>query len=270
MADEPDVAEYEIWRPGTGQDPAKYLVDPGTVRLQEGQVKASPGSLRHGRPCLMNGNHLFVFPVGVEGFTRSGTATLGLHRYIGDNSVDGITVHYEEGRIELRGTFPGLTAQDTMVDCINVLRSPSPDPGLVLFAPGVFEQEQYVLPETWNFDHAEDDRTHSITYSITFVRIGEGGKVSDKHGAPPPPNPGTKTKPKGKPSQIFTIKDGARTLRQVAASVYGNQDLWQRLVDLNAGQLADWQRGNALNDAYNLPTYQLPTFRWPIGTQFRY
>jgi hypothetical protein len=221
--------------------------------------------MRHARPYIVSDDKFFVFPVGVEGFTRSGQATLGLHRYIGSNTVDGVTIHYEEARIELSGTLPGITAQDNMVDCINILRSKPNAPGLILYAPGIFEREQYVLAETWNFTHDPDDRTHSIAYTISLVRIGEGRAVTDKPGTPPPPNPAPNTKPKGKPSRIFVAKDGAQTLRAISKAVYGTQNRWGALVALNQGQLAKWNRTHP-----DIPTPQLPTFRWPIGTKFRY
>lgn len=259
----PDVAESEIWHPGTGQDPAKYLVNPGSVSAPG---KHSAGQLRHARPYLVSGNKIFIFPVGVEGFTRSGQSQLGLHHYIGGNAVDGVTIHFEEARIELTGMFPGISAQDAMVECINILRSQPREPGLVLYAPGVFEREQYVLPETWNFTHPEDDRTHSISYTISLVRIGEGGTAKDKKGIPPTPNPTTrKIKPRGKPSRIFTAKDGARTFRAISKIVYGNQNRWDRLVSLNQGQLNNWKKNHPA-----IPNHQLPTFRWPIGTKFRF
>jgi len=260
----PIISTPSRWRQNTGIDPAKYLIFPGTVRAPG---KHSPGNLRHARPYFANGSNLFVFPVGVEGFRRSGQATLGLHKYIGGNTSDGITIHYEEGRIELSGTFPGLTAQDNMVDCISMLRSRPVEAGLVLYAPGVFEREQYVLPESWDFSHDADDRTHSIPYSITLVRIGEGGKVKDPLGTPAPPQPSQKKiKPKGKPQRIYIIKDGVRTLRAVANEVYGNQNSWDRLVELNSGQLTAWRR----TQDKEVPSMQLPTYRWPIGTQFHY
>lgn len=267
MAD-PEIVKFEIWKPSTGQDPAKYLVDPGSV-VAPGQHSA--GQLRHARPYLVSDQAFFVFPVGVEGFTRSGQATLGLHHYIGGNTVEGVTIHFEEARIELSGTFPGITAQDNMVECINILRSQPASPGLVLYAPGVFEREQYILPESWNFTHDPADRSHSIDYTITLVRIGEGTKVPDKAGTPPPPNPSiTKRKPKGKPARIFIVKDNVRTLRAVAKAVYGDQSKWNKIVQLNQGQLASWQRGQGMNVANGLPSYQLPTYRWPIGTKFSY
>lgn len=251
------ISNGSIWRPGVGEDPAKYLINPGQVSAPG---KHTAGQLAHARPYIVNGNNIYVFPVGVEGFRRTGNATIGSHKYIGDNSVDGITTHYEEGRIYLSGTLPGLIAQDSMVACINILRTPSPDPGLVLYAPGVFEREQYVLAEEWDFDHDPDDRTHSIAYQITFLRIGEGSKVKDPKGSPPPPQPSISTT-KGKAVRIFVARDGAQTLRTISAIVYGDASKWTRLVVVNAVQSAP---------LVNIPSFQIPTYRFPIGTKFQY
>jgi hypothetical protein len=184
----------------------------------------------------------------VEGFRRSATSQLGLHHYIGDNAVDGITVHYEEARIELSGTFPGITSQDNMVACFNILRTPPQDPGLILCAPGVFDNEAYVLPESWDFTHDAEDRTHSIDYSITLVRIGDGRKLKDPHG--------------GAIRDVFTVKDNARTFRAIAKAVYKDPDRWNEILRLNGNTVGSWWS--------SIPAYQLPTYRWPVGTKFRY
>jgi hypothetical protein len=139
----------------------------------------------------------------------------------------------------------------------------------VIYAPGVFEREQYVLPENWDFSHEEDDRSHSISYTITFVRIGEGRKVSDPHGIPPPPQPGKKKIPKAKPIHIFHVRDGARTFKAIARGLPRLEQVG-RLVDLNRGQLAAFWRGEALNKRNHIPTHQLPYYRWPIRTKIRY
>jgi len=266
----PSEFDPQIWKPGTGQDPARYLVNPGKISAIG---KTTPGMFRHVRPYIASGNKFFDFPVGVEGFRRSGTASLGLHHYIGDNAVDGVVMHFEEARIELNGTFPGITAQRNMVDCINILRSTPPDPGLIIYAPGVFNREQYCLPESWEFTHEEDDRTHSIAYQITFVRLGEGRKVANPKGIPPPPQPGVKKKPKGKPHKIFKVRDGARTFRAIAKIVYKDANKWGNLVSLNKDFLesAKWRgTGTKKVKPQGIPTHSLPYYRWPIGTRFRY
>jgi hypothetical protein len=252
-----------IWKPGQGMDPAAYLVYPGTVNAPG---KATPGNLRHARPYIVNGSKLYAFPTGIEGFRRSGQAQLGLRHFIGDNTVDGITMHYEEARITLSGTFPGTTSQQNMVECINMLRSHTKERGLVLYAPGVFNREQFVLPENWDFTHDADDRTHSIDYTITFVRIGEGHKVKDPKGTPPPRNPTAKTMPKGKPARIFTTTGSVRTLRGIAAKVYGDATKWQQIVQLNRSSLSSYQGNASINKQ---ASFQLPYFRFPIGTKFR-
>lgn len=262
------IDEVLNYRPGRGEDPAKYLVSPGSV---SGKNKHKPGMLRHARPYLVSGNVIFVFPVGVEGFTRSGSAQLGIHRYLGENAVRGNVTHREEARIDLRGTFPGISSQKSMVNCINILRSLPPAPGLILYAPGVFEAEQYVLPESWRFSHDPEDRSHSIEYEISFVRTGEGVTIDDPIGEPPPEQPGVKVDPRGKPTRIFTVTSGAQTLRAIAAIVYNNPASWQRLVTLNQGDLALLQRSIGIqNSLAGLPTHKLPTHRFEIGTKFRY
>lgn len=266
MADVPVISANEIWKPGKGNDPAKYLVRPGSIT---GRNKHSPGNLTHARPYMISGNTIFAFPVGVEGFTRSGSAQLGLHKYLGENAVRGNVTHREEARIELSGTFPGVTAQELMVNCINILRAVSPKPGLILYAPGVFNAEQFVLPESWTFTHDPEDRTHSIAYTISFVRTGEGQTVDDPIGKPPDEQPGVKSIPRGKPIRTFSVTDGARTLRQISFIVYKDANKWQKIVQLNAGQLALFQRSAAVNAQNNLPTWKLPLYRWPIGTKFR-
>ena len=157
-----------------------------------------------------------------------------------------------------------------MVDCLNILCSVPPDRGLVLVAPGVFDYEQFVLAESWDFSHAEDDRTHSITYNITLVKIGTGSKVKDPKGIAPPPQPGVKVKPKGKPHKIFKVRDGARTLKAISKIVYGNANKWQRLVDLNRAQFAGTIRGIEMEKLNKIPTHTLPYYRWPIGMNIRY
>jgi len=209
---------------------------------------------------------MFVFPTPVEGFQRSGTAQLGLRHYIGDWSVDGVTIHYEEARITLNGTFPGQTSQANMVECISMLRSFHLNRGLVLYAPGTFNKEQFVLPENWNFDHEEDNRTHDIRYSITFVRIGEGRRVRDPHGNPPQ-SFAKISAPKGKATKRFTIRTNVRTLRAVSDKVYGSPAKWTQLVALNKTALAQIQKKKGIKTTGN---HKLAFIRLPIGMKINY
>lgn len=262
MAQPGVIHENDYWYPGVGIDPAKYLLRPGRV---DAPGDHSSGQWFYPRPYISNGTDVFVFPVGPEGIQEQGQATLGIHKYIGDTEADGATVHYDESRITLSGTFPGVTSVQVVRDCRNMLRGRQKGPGLILWVPGVFAQEQYVLPDTWSFTHDADDRSHSFDYSITFLRIGSKGRVNAPTNSIPPANPGAKTKPKGKPANIFIVKSGTRTLRAIAKAVYHDADAWPRLVRLNQGQLNRWKRHHP-----NFPAYKIPTYRWPLGTKFRY
>jgi hypothetical protein len=181
----PEAIEAQIWVPGTGQDPAKYLVNPG--HWDDGSKSMTPGELAHARPWLDSGNRIFVWPTPTEGFRRTGTNMLGLHHYIGDLYVDAQLIHRDEARIEMSGVFAGLSAQDAMVDFQNTLNDDPPDAGMTLNVPGVFEQVKFVIPENWEFTHDADDQTHSISYTVTFVSIGEGRRLPDPAGAAPEP-----------------------------------------------------------------------------------
>lgn len=260
---QPDVIQKnDYFIRGVGIDPAKYLIRPGVVT---GLNKHSAGQWANARPYISNGNDIFVWPVGAEGFSDAGQATLGLHKYIGAKDVDGIVIHAEESRITLTGTFPGLTSVANRIDLRNLLRQTPKGPGLILWIPGIYEQEQYVLAESWNFDHAADDRSHSIDYSVTFVRIGTKKQVSDPTGTIPPPQPGQHTTPGGSAHRIFTVKANVRTLRAIAKVVYKNPHAWTRLVTLNNGQINRWKHKHP-----KLPMHEIPTHRWPLGTKFHY
>lgn len=264
----PAVAEdNQKFTPNAGHNPARYMVNPGVVK---GENNHSPGQLRHARPYLVAGTRIFVFPVGVEGFRRSGTAGVSIHRNLNEVAVDVHVFHREEARITLRGTFPGNQSPEMMTECIAMLRSKSAAPGLTLYAPGLFAREAYVVPESWEFDHPEDDRTHSITYEITFIRTGEGQKTKDTTGKPAPPNPTVLVKPKGKPSRFYTVAQGVVTLRQMAAFLYKDANKWQQIVALNGKLIGNWQKKQIQNQINSLPSYSLPTYRWPLGTKFRY
>jgi len=239
------------------QDPARYLILPG-------DGLKTPGQLKHVRPHIVCGNKIFSWPVGIEGFRVTGQAQLSLHHYLGGNTVDAQTLHREEGRIELTGTFPGLTAVNNMIALRDLLRSRSPQKGMLFYAPGLFIVEQFVIPESWEFTHDADDRTHSIAYSVILVRVGSGKPIADPSGKQPPQNPGTKTTPKGG-GKFFVVRAGARTFRQIAKKVYGNPDRWPRLVNLNTNEL-----NKMFPYGISIPAHELPTHVWPIGMRIRY
>ena len=229
MADlRPDTAnKNQIWRPNTGQDPAKYL-------LPDSQ-------LRYARPRLTSGDKEFIWPVGTEAFRHSGQAVLGIRKYIGDNAADVHVVHKDEAHIELTGTFPGLKSVPAMIALKDVITSQTPERGKILTLPGVFEEVKYVAVESYEFNHDEDDRTHSITYTISFIVMGTGYDVGSRKVQTPTPQPGASTRPgetakrpPSAPNRTFTTTHAVNTLPLVAKVVYGNPDKWPKLLELNS------------------------------------
>jgi hypothetical protein len=237
----------EIWKPNTGQDPARYLIP--------------DANLRHDRPSLVSGDDVFVFPIGVEGFRRSGQALLGIHHYIGGDEADVQVIHLDEARIELSGMFPGTSAVDNMIELTSLIKKRTPEKGKLLYLPGVFERIQYVNVENYDFSHDADDRTHSVTYTISFIRTGLGDTFPDNTGIPPLPNPAVSTDGnKGKAThRRMTITAKRRTLRAVARDAYKNPNLWQRVLNLNKTRIHKL--------APNVPKHRLPYHRFPLGTK---
>lgn len=244
----------QIWRPGTGQDPARRLLPDHMLRHRE-------------RPSLQAGGLTFIWPVGPEGFRTTGSAQLGIHHYIGDNAVEVQVVHLDENRIEMSGTFPGLTAVQNMIELRQVLMGKTPKPeGKILMMPGVFNQVQYVVVENYEFTHAEDDRTHSIQYSISFIRTGVGRRVQDPKGTAPPTQPLKGAKGRGASARYVTTKDGVRTLRAIAKVAYKNSNYWGRVYGHNKNTVI---KAYQKKHKTTIPMHRMPTFRWPIGTKFR-
>jgi hypothetical protein len=238
------ATEFQVFRRNSGQDPARYLVP--------------DSELYHPRPSIQAGDDVFVWPVGTEGFRLTGNATLGIHHYIGDDDVDVQVMHRSERRIELSGAFPGRTSAANREALETVLRKPVSDPGKILYLPGILERVQYVELDNYEFSHDAEDRTHSIEYSVTLVRMGTGRRIADPHGKPAPPNPGQKHVGKGKKHKYVIVKAGLRTFRQIAKKVYGNPEKWPLLMAVNMSYY-----GNKLA---RLPNHQVPTYRWPLGT----
>lgn len=213
----PAAAATQIWEPGTGQDPAKYLVNPG--HWDDGSKSMTPGDLAHARPWIDSGHRIFVWPTPTEGFRRTSQTTLGIHKYIGDQYVDAQIIHRDDARIEMTGVFPGLSAQENMVDFQNTLNDDPPDAGMILFVPGVFEQLKYVIPESFEMSHDGDDQTHSIAYTVTFVMIGEGRKIPDPSGQAPV-NPFPATSLDVIPPDPWQIRIGIMASSQPGAPTY--------------------------------------------------
>jgi len=227
-----------------GDDSAKYTIPPNWFE----------------HPSLsVPGGATFVWPLGIEGFRLTGTAQLGIHRYIGENEVVVQVTHASESRIEMSGEFPGKTGVVNMRALRDVIEAKTPEDGKLLRLPGVFPLTQYVVIENWDFNHAEDDRTETVLYTVTFVKTGVGKRVKRRKEITPPPNPKRRAN-RGNGSQVFRVRDGARTLRKIAQLVYGGSNQWTHLYTLNTQTL----------NRLNIPLHQLPTRLLPIGLRLNY
>jgi hypothetical protein len=216
------------------------------------------------RPSLsVPGGPDFEWPLGTEGFTRSGSAALGVHKYIGDNAAVVDVMHNEEGRIEMTGLFPGKTGNDNMIELLTVLQWNTPKTGKLLSLPGLLKDVQHVVAESWNFAHAEGDWSNSIEYTASFVLVGTGPTLKVPKISLPGPNPTTRVS-RGQAQHIFKVKDGARTLRAIAKLKYGKADLWTKIYSLNKPILTKFLKDN------NLSLHQLPVRLLPLGLKLRY
>jgi hypothetical protein len=240
-------------KPGRREDSAAYVVKLNTFE----------------RPrILIPGGEKYEFPLPTEGFRLTGSAQLAMHHYIGDNAVEVQVIHNDESHIEISGVLPGNTGDKNMSALRDILVKDTPRQGKILSLPGIFPKQQMVVVENYEFSHPEDERTDSIFYTISFVRIGTGKKVQRADVKQPTPNPhSTKspisTKPKKKQpfgQRIFVIHDGARTLRAMASVVFHNADKWRLIYD----------RNHIFIDKEKLAQYRIPLYKWPMGTRFRY
>jgi hypothetical protein len=226
------------------------------------------------RPWIKAGGLKYTWPIGIEGFRVSGTMLTALHRYIGDNVAVADTIHFNEGHIEISGMLPGMTSPGSMVKLIDVLMARNKK---TLSLPGVLPKVQYVVVENYDFSHTEDDRTSSITYTISMIRTGNVGTskgsggsggggstfgaVQGVSGAPT----GSQRSVGTESPRTFATTQSVDTFRAVADAVYGDVDQWPKLVDLNRDRLV-----NNNPSLTNVNTYQLPYFRWPVGTKIVY
>lgn len=232
---------------GHEDDPAKYVIE----------------RRRFERPSIsVPGGPSFEWPLGVEGIVISGSATLAEHKYIGDNAVVLQVMHRDDRRIILSGMFAGVTGSENVRDLLEVVEADTPAAGKVLTLPAIIlPKNQLVMVENYNFEHMQDDRNDSWTYTITLRRTGVRGLVKKPKVINTPVNPNSKKpKNKGKSGRVFTVRNGARTLRAVAKIVYKNDLRWREIYNKNQ---------KALNKL-DTPLHELPIKTLPLGMKLEY
>lgn len=229
-----------------GEDTARYTLDPGD---------------EFHRPSIAIPNGAkFVWPVGTEGFRYSSNAALGIHRYIGDDEIEVSVIYRDEPHIELSGVFPGHTAATHMHNLREILEAKTPDNGKLLSLPHLFPRIQYVAAESWDFTHDPEDRTRSVAYTISFLKIGVGRRIL----APKPDEPDQNPVPDAQPGRYFIVKDKYRTLRSISKKVYRDEKKWHRIHSLNKKKLDKYFKTN------HIPNYKYPWHKLPLGMKLKY
>jgi hypothetical protein len=243
-------------------------LDPGIFVRSRDSAKYVIGRARFQRPTLsVPKGDTFEWPNGVEGLRIQGSIGNARHKYIGDNADVVQVMHRDSRTIEMSGMFTGITASANVRALMAVITAVSPTGYWILSLPpggdkGVITQTQQVNIDNYEFDHAWDDRTDSWNYTITFIRVGIGKKITPpKNVTTSPKNPGTtRTTPRGTPSRVFTIHAGGRTLRAAAQLVYHNPERWKEIYNKNLKVL----------NSLNIPLHILPTKNLPLGLKLHY
>jgi hypothetical protein len=238
-------------------------------KLEDPAARIDYSRHRFALPKITGAGQTFVWPVGIETFARTGAATLGIHKYLGRHYVDVHIVHLDEARIELEGTFPGLTSTKNMRDLIAVLTAPG---SKQLYLPGVFTNIQTVFAVDYDFRHPSDDMTHSINYRVSFVRTTTGAKVSARQQAfhqaaseiPTPP----KRQMSSPSDRSVRTTAGMATLRAVADYVYQDAGKWRNLVRLNKELFTTYDPNIGVNKP--ISPFRLATMRLALGTRVKY
>lgn len=221
MAKPPDI------KSGSGGQRFKRGDDVARVLLRPGQFR---------RPTLaIPGGQEFEWPGGTESWSLTGSAALGIHKYINGNAPVVQVVHRDESRIILAGQFPGLTGAQNARELYDLLVHEGPPQGKLLDLPGVFRKKLRVHAENWNFSKADEDH-QSVNYEITFVKVGVFGDSDDDSKLVVPPGNPTSTG-KGGSARTIRVKEGMRTLRAVASNVYRDPAKWRQVYDLNRAKL---------------------------------
>jgi len=228
---------------GDKTDTAWYVLKPGSNFL---------------RPWIaIRSGPAFRWPLGIEGYSHTIDAELGIHKFVGDNRVAVDVIHRGEEHITINGTFPGKTAPSNWLALKDITMRATPDEGKILYLPFVSDHAQRVAILHAEASRAEDNRGMDLNYSIEAVRIGEVDK-KDNFGVVQPVVQGKAT---GTPSSNFVKVDSLHnTLRKIAAWKYGSGVYWRILYNLNQ----TWFTQN------HVPITQAPDYRLPLGLTIYY
>jgi hypothetical protein len=226
---------------GSKKDSAHYIVEPGVNFM---------------RPWLaVRNGPAFQWPLGLEGFTLAIDATLGIHKYIGDNQVTVDVIHAGEERFTLTGNFPGNSAPDLTAALRTVVYHDSGRDGKVLWLPEIVTYAQLVQVAHFEAVRAEEGRGRDMTYTIEFVKIGKTDFASNPNPVLTKPQP--TRPPKGTSPAWFKVNGKYNTLRKIAKWKYGSASKWRAIYNLNSKWFIK----------RNIKLAKAPDYHIPIGTR---
>jgi hypothetical protein len=231
---------------GDADDSSRYILTPG---------------IEFYRPWLsVPGGASFVWPGGVEGFTCRIDPSLGIHRYIGDNAVVIDVTHKGQESITLSGTFPGLTSVDVFLALRDMIYQDVGENGYILYVPHLYPKTQRVFVQSAVFDHPQNERRRDLSYTLDFIRVGTGGKVSEPNLRTPTPQPAPRTKQRGKASRVFVVNATVNTLRKIAKSKLKDAKRWDEL----------YRKNEKLFKRGQIALHKVPDYRLAAGTKINY
>lgn len=239
--------EDKTLRPGQGDDPATYVVNPDSI--EKPWIYVPP-----------NGP-FFVFPGGVEGFDLTGAAAVSNHKALGGNVPRAIVVHRDEFHVVLSGAFVGDRAFDNGRALRQVCVANTPDEGKLLYVPYVLDNYQQVIVESHSIrGQAGND---FVEYSVSCLKIGTGATAHVEHHAiisRPFPILSTPRQPRGKGAQPFVVNSKFNTLRKIARLKFGTTGRWGELYSKN----------HKYFEKHNVTFHKAADHRLPLGTKIAY
>jgi hypothetical protein len=221
---------------GNPNDPAWYTIQPGRNFM---------------RPWLaIRNGAAFQWPLGLEGFTLTLDPTLGIHKYIGGNTVSVSVIHAGEEHFSMSGNFPGNSAPSLVAALRDVVYKGSPGEGKLLWLPEIVTYVQRVQVIHFEAARDQESRGRDMTYTIEFARMGVAAlKFSPRPIAPTP-----------QPTRTVKVDAKHNTLRKIAAWKLGRSDKWRTVYNANTKWFT----------SHHVPLAKIPDYRLPLGTTIHY
>jgi hypothetical protein len=144
-----------------------------------------------------------------------------------------------------------------------LLTAPDPADFKRLELPGIFSQAQKVVTDNYRFSRIDGD-SFGFSYQVTLVRVGLGDTVNMST-ANSNPTVGPNEQDRGV-GRTFAVRSGARTLKQLAKTLYGDPNKWRQIYEMNKYTLEKFFNGQQLI----YPMEAIAMTPLPIGMSITY